>query len=122
MMKWLRWLLGYLEFRVLRVDAIVEPTRLFTDAAEDACNQRPDIFLRNLRGLGRQIIIEPMVNLEQATRRLSDFCKLVTIRKRLNTAESQSKIIYGLFPQLLLTLVKLMPSLKLLLESRLDTS
>jgi len=39
-------------FRTLRVDAIVEPTRLFTDAAEDACNQRPDAFLRNPRGLG----------------------------------------------------------------------
>ena len=40
-------------FRTLRIDAIVEPTRLFTDAAEDACNQRPDAFLRNLRGLGK---------------------------------------------------------------------
>ena len=38
-------------FRTLRVDAIVELTRLFTDAAEDASNQRPDIFLRNPRGL-----------------------------------------------------------------------
>ena len=44
-------------FRTLRIDAIVEPTRLFTDAAEDAGNQRPDTFLRNPRGLGRQIII-----------------------------------------------------------------
>ena len=26
-------------FRTLRVDAIVEPIRLFADAAEDACNQ-----------------------------------------------------------------------------------
>ena len=46
-------------FRTLRIDVIVEPTRLFIDAAEDACNQRPDIFLRNPRGLGRQIIIDP---------------------------------------------------------------
>ena len=37
-------------FRTLRIDAIVEPTRLFTDAG----NQRPDIFLRNPRGLGSQ--------------------------------------------------------------------
>ena len=35
-------------FRTLHVDAIVEPTRLFTDAAEDAGNQRPDVFLRNI--------------------------------------------------------------------------
>ena len=48
-------------FRTLRVDAIVEPTRLFANAAEDASNQRPDIFLRNPRGLGRQIIIDVAV-------------------------------------------------------------
>ena len=30
--------------RALRVDAVVEPMRLFADAAEDACNQRPDVF------------------------------------------------------------------------------
>ena len=29
----------------LRADAIVEPMRLFADAAEDASNQRPDAFL-----------------------------------------------------------------------------
>ena len=34
-------------FRTLRLDAIVEPMRLFNDVAENACNQRPDIFLRN---------------------------------------------------------------------------
>ena len=38
-------------FRSLRLDAIVEPMRLFNDVAENACNQRPDIFLRNPRGL-----------------------------------------------------------------------
>ena len=48
-------------FRALRVDAVVEPTRLFTDAVEDAGNQRPDAFLRNPRGLGRQIIIDVAV-------------------------------------------------------------
>ena len=37
-------------FRTLRLDAIVEPMRLFNDAAEDASNQRPDVFLRNPRG------------------------------------------------------------------------
>ena len=40
-------------FRTLRLDAIVEPMRLFTDVAEDPGNQRPDIFIRNPRGLGR---------------------------------------------------------------------
>ena len=35
-------------FRMLRIDAIVEPTLTFIDAAEDACNQRPDIFLRHV--------------------------------------------------------------------------
>ena len=49
----------------------------FIDVAEGAGNQRPDIFLRNPRGLGRQIIIDVavtglMVNLEQATKRPSD--------------------------------------------------
>ena len=34
-------------FRSLRLDAIVEPLRLFSDADEDASNQRPDIFIRN---------------------------------------------------------------------------
>ena len=29
-------------FKTLRVDAIVEPMRLFADATEDACNQRAD--------------------------------------------------------------------------------
>ena len=48
-------------FRSLRVDAIVEPMRLFTDAAEDANNHRPDDFLRNPRGLGRQVIIDVAV-------------------------------------------------------------
>ena len=48
-------------FRTLRLDAIVEPMRLFNDVAEDACNQRPDIFLRNPRGLVRQVIIDVAV-------------------------------------------------------------
>ena len=33
-------------------------SQLFADPAEDVCNQRPDIFLRNPRGLGRQVIID----------------------------------------------------------------
>ena len=34
---------------------------LFNDVAENPCNQRPDIFLRNPRGLGRQVIIDVAV-------------------------------------------------------------
>ena len=48
-------------FRALHLDAIVEPMRLFSDADEDASNQRPDIFIRNPRGLGRQVIIDVAV-------------------------------------------------------------
>ena len=48
-------------FRSLRLDAIVEPLRLFNGADEDASNQRPDIFIRNPRGLGRQVIIDVAV-------------------------------------------------------------
>ena len=48
-------------FRTLRLDAIVEPMRLFADVAEDPGNQRPDIFIRNPLGLGRQIIIDVAV-------------------------------------------------------------
>ena len=59
-------------FRTLRVDAIVEPTRLFANAAEDASNQRPDIFLRNPRGLGRQIIIDVAVTGVDGQSRASD--------------------------------------------------
>ena len=35
--------------------------RLFSNADEDASNQRPDIFIRNPRGLGRQVIIDEVV-------------------------------------------------------------
>jgi hypothetical protein len=48
-------------FRTLRLDAVVEPTRLFNNVDEDASNQRPDIFIRNPRGLGRQVIIDVAV-------------------------------------------------------------
>ena len=48
-------------FRALRLDAIVEPMRLFSNADEDATNKRPDIFIRNPRGLGRQVIIDVAV-------------------------------------------------------------
>ena len=59
-------------FRALRVDAIVEPTRLFTDAIEDAGSQRPDVFLRSPRGLGRQIIVDIAVTGVDGQSRASD--------------------------------------------------
>ena len=59
-------------FRTLRLDAIVEPMRLFTDAAEDPGNQRPDVFLRGPRGLGRQIIIDVAVTGVDGQSRASD--------------------------------------------------
>ena len=59
-------------FRTLRIDAIVEQTRLFTDPAEDTCNQLPDVFLRNPRGLGRQTIIEVAVTGVDGQSRTSD--------------------------------------------------
>ena len=59
-------------FRTLRVDAIVQPMRLFTDATEDPGNQRPDIFLRNPRGLGRQVIIDVAVTGVDGQSRTSD--------------------------------------------------
>ena len=45
-------------FRSLRLDAIVEPTRLFDHNSGDVSNQHPDIFIRNPNGLGSQVIID----------------------------------------------------------------
>ena len=59
-------------FRTLRLDAIVEPMRLFNDVDENACNQRPDIYLRNPRGLGRQVIIDVAVTGVDGQSRASD--------------------------------------------------
>ena len=59
-------------FRPLRLDAIVEPMRLFNDAVEDASHQRPDIFLRNPRGLGRRVIIDVAVTGVDGQSRASD--------------------------------------------------
>ena len=56
--------------------------RLFNDADGDASNQRSDVFIRNPRGLGRQVIIDVTVTgvdgqstVDQATKRPSDRCK-----------------------------------------------
>ena len=59
-------------FRTLRLDAIVEPTRLFNSAGDDASSQRPDIFIRNPRGLGRQVIIDVAVTGVDGQSRSSD--------------------------------------------------
>ena len=59
-------------FRTLRLDAIVEPTRLFNNTDEDTSSQRPDIFIRNPRGLGRQVIIDVAVTGVNGQSRTSD--------------------------------------------------
>ena len=59
-------------FRTLRLDVIVEPTRLFNNADEDASSKRPDIFIRNPRGLGRQVIIDVAVTGVDDQSRTSD--------------------------------------------------
>ena len=44
--------------RSLHVDAIVESLRIFSDAAPENANQRPDILLRNPRGgFGRKVTL-----------------------------------------------------------------
>ena len=48
-------------FRSLRLDAIVEPIRLFAEVSGDRNSQRPDILLRNPRGFGRQVIMDVAV-------------------------------------------------------------
>ena len=59
-------------FRSLRVDAIVEPLRIFSDAAPASSNQRPDILLRNPRGFGRQVILDVAVTAIDGQSRTSD--------------------------------------------------
>ena len=44
----------------------------FTDVAEGPGNQRPDIFIRNPRGLGRQVIINIAVTGVDVQSRTSD--------------------------------------------------
>ena len=61
-------------FRSLRLDAIVEPIRLFDEASGDRNNQRPDILLRNPRGFGRQIILDVAVTgIDGQSRPTEDF-------------------------------------------------
>ena len=44
--------------RSLRLEAIVEPIRLFEEASPNSENQRPDILIRHPRGFGRPIILD----------------------------------------------------------------
>ena len=61
-------------FRSLRLDAIVEPIRLFDEASGDRNNQRPDILLRRPRGFGRQIILDVAVTgIDGQSRPTEDF-------------------------------------------------
>ena len=59
-------------FRCLRVDAIVEPVRIFADLSGGRNNQRPDILLRNPRGFGRQVIIDVAITGIDGQSRTSD--------------------------------------------------
>jgi hypothetical protein len=88
-------------FRSLRIDAIVEPIRLFTEASGDRNNQRPDVLLRNPRGFGRQIILDVAVtgldNPDQLKIILIVICKSVITKKWLNMATLVSRIDFNLF-------------------------
>ncbi len=59
-------------FRFLRVDAIVEPLRIFSDATPEASNQRPDTLLRNPKGFSRQVILDVAVTAVDGQSRTSD--------------------------------------------------
>ncbi len=62
-------------FRSLRLDVIVEPTRLFDhnpDNPGDVSNQRPDIFIRNPRGASNLVIIDVAVTGIDGQSRTSD--------------------------------------------------
>ena len=59
-------------FRCLRVDAIVEPIRIFADLDGGGNSQRPDILLRNPRGFGRQVIIDVAITGIDGQSRTSD--------------------------------------------------
>ena len=45
-------------FRSLRLEAIVEPIRLFEEVSPNSENQRPDILIRHPRGFRRPIILD----------------------------------------------------------------
>ena len=59
-------------FRSLRVDAIVEPLRIFSGAGTEVANQRPDVLLRDPRGFGRQATLDVAVTAVDGLSRTSD--------------------------------------------------
>ena len=59
-------------FRSLRVDAIVEPSRTFSDAATASANQRPDALLRSPRGFSRQATLDVAITAIDGQSRASD--------------------------------------------------
>ena len=78
-------------FRCLRMDAIVEPVRIFADLSGGGNNQRPDILLRNPRGFGRQVIIDVAITGIDGQSRTSDDLPDRPLRVR----HEQKKAKYG---------------------------
>ena len=106
----------------LRVDAIVEPTRLFTDAVEDPSNQRPDIFLRNPRGLGRQIIIDVAVTGVDGQSRTSDEAVDRPLQARYDQKMAKYGYVARFIPAVFSHTGQTHHEFKALLESRFDTN
>ena len=75
----------------LRMDAIVEPVRIFADLSGGGNNQRPDILLRNPRGFGRQVIIDVAITGIDGQSRTSDDLPYRPLRVR----HEQKKAKYG---------------------------
>ena len=73
------------------MDAIVKPTRLFDHASGEVSNQRPDIFLRNPRGLGKQVIIGVALTRVDGQSRTSD----EAIERPLQARRDQKTAKYG---------------------------
>ena len=78
-------------FRCLRVDAVVEPIRIFADLSGVGNNQRPDILLRNPRGFGMQVIIDVVITRIDGQSRTSDDLPDRPLRVR----HEQKKAKYG---------------------------
>ena len=58
--------------RSLRLDAVVEPTRLFDHNPGDVGDQRPDVFIRSPRNSGKRIIIDVALTGVDSQSRISD--------------------------------------------------
>ena len=101
--------------------------RLFADAAKDASNQRPEIFLRNSRGLGRQVVIDVVVTEIDGQFRTSD----ETAERPMQVLYDQKMAKHGrvaernslrFIPTVFSHTGQIMVSSKLLLKSKFDTS